>query len=210
MDEQQLDSEIADVLGSDKSNDSSDEDEHRSFQRGKKSGNRLLRFFWCFWCINIPLFYNLRFQRALLAGMSIMLTFSGWLIFVFEYIEYDPPVAAWVPGIMGTLGFVALNIGYIPEDSGGRGWEAIGVYTDGRMTPFEMFFVAALAWTMFPVIISLFIMAIDLKHESEHTVAVALFFQTTSILISGLALMGARSMDVRKKKDDDGGFGLPF
>ncbi len=178
----------------------------------KKRKRNIIKYFWCLWCFNIPLFWNARFQRAILAGMSIMLAFAGWLVFIFEYIEYDPPVSAWVPGIMSSLGFVALNMGYIPEDSGGRGWDAVGSpYVDGRMTPFEMFFVGALAWTMFPVIISLFIMAIDYKHDSEHTVAVSLFFQTTCILISALAFMGARSMEVRKKKNDDEGiYSLPY
>jgi len=147
-------------------------------------------------CWNIPLFRNPRFQRAMLSGSSIMLAFAGWLIFLFEFIEYDPPVAAWVPGIMSTIGFVAINLGHIPEENA-------MVYPDGRMNLFEMFFVASLAWTMFPVVISLFIMAIDYKDESEHTVAVALFFQTTCIFISALALMASRSMDVRKKKNDD-------
>jgi len=205
MSDDELQAEIDEVLGSDESLDDGDVPRRR-----RKSRNACLKFFWCLWCIKIPLFWNLRFQRAILAGMSIMLAFSGWLIFLFEYIEYDPPVSAWVPGIMGTLGCIALNLGYIPEDSGGRGWEAVGTYTDGRMTPFEMFFVASLAWTMFPVIISIFIMAIDVKHESEHTVAVALFFQTTCIFTSGVALMGARSMDVRKKKDESNAFSLPF
>lgn len=190
---------INDVMGEEGSD--SDDDENQVLLNKRT----ILKFFWCIWCINIPLFRNKRFQRAILAGLSIMLGFAGWLIFLFEFIEYDPPISCWVPGIMSTLGFVALNMGYIPEDNSGRGWEAVGVYTDGRMTPFEMFFVAALAWTMFPVVISIFIMAIDYKHESEHTVAIALFFQTTSILISSLAFMGARSMDVRDKKDDDDG-----
>ena len=147
-------------------------------------------------CWDIPLFRNPRFRRALLSGSSIMLAFAGWLIFLFEFIEYDPPVAAWVPGIMSSIGFVALNLGHIPDESS-------GVYHDQRMNLFEMFFVASLAWTMFPVVISLFIMAIDYKHESEHTVAVALFFQTTCIFASGIALMASRSMDVRAKKNED-------
>jgi len=202
-----LEKEIAAELG--KSNNGGSGDEYEEERAPRLDSRTILKLFWCLWCVNVPLFRNKRFQRALLAGLSIMLAFSGWLIFLFEFIEYDPPVSAWVPGVMGTLGFIALNMGYIPEDNGGRGWEASGVYIDGRMTPFEMFFVAALAWTMFPVVVSLFIMAIDYKHENEHTVAVALFFQTTCILISALSFMGARSMDVRDKKDDDDmiGFG---
>lgn len=176
----------------------SDTDEENICKRGN-----ILKIFWCIWLVDTPLFRNKRFQRAMLAGMSVMLGFAGWLVFLFEYIEFDPSVSAWVPGIMSTLGFVALNLVYIPEDDGSRGLSAMGVYTDGRMTPAEMFFVASIAWTMFPVVISIFILAIDYKHDSEHTVAISLFFQTTCILVSAIAFMGARSMDVRPKKNDD-------
>jgi len=159
---------------------------------------------------DIPLLQNKRFQRSIYAGMSIMLGLSGWLIFIFEFIEYDPPVSAWIPGFMSTLGFVALNIGYFPdpEQDTYSSFSLDTMYNDGRMSPFEMFFVGALAWTLFPVIISVFILAIDYKDQSKHTVAVSLFFQTTCILISALLLMAARSMNTRPKKRDEDSYGL--
>jgi len=160
---------------------------------------------WTILNIDIPLYRDKRFQRAVLVGSSLMLAFIGYLGFIYEYIEFDPPVAAWIPGIIGVVGLVSMNLVHFPDPDGQRADFMLDTtYGDGRMTVAEIYFVLAIALTVLPVVISVFVMIVDYSHQKEHTVALALFFQTGCLAIASFALMGARSMRITPaKKDED-------
>jgi len=160
---------------------------------------------WTILNIDIPLYRNKRFQRALFVGTSLMLAFIGYLGFIYEYIEFDPPVTAWVPGIIGIVGLISMNLVHFPDPDGtGDNFMLDTTYGDGRMTVAEIYFVLAIALAVVPVVISLFVMIVDYSHQKEHTVALALLFQTGCLAIASFALMGARSMRITpSKKNED-------
>ena len=166
---------------------------------------------WTLLNIDIPLYRNKRFQRSVLVGTSLILAFIGYLGLLYEFIEYDPPLTAWVPGIVGLIGLVSMNLIHFPDPNGpGANFSMDTTYADGRMSIAELYFVLAIATTILPVVVSLFIMLVEYSHQTEHSVALALFFQTTCLAIASFSLMGARSMHITPSKKDDNIFTPSF
>ncbi len=168
---------------------SPDEDE----SRGKRMGRTLE-------CCEIPLFQNRRFVRSFLATMSILAALTGWLVFIFEFVEFDAPTSAWLPGLVSTAGFIAINLVRFP-DGNFQLFAADSSSTNG-MSLGEAFFVIALVLTASPIMFSLFLASVDYKEEKEHTASISMFIQSILIFGGALGLASARSIDTTDTRNN--------
>lgn len=147
-------------------------------------------------CCDIPLFQNKRFVRSFLATISILAALTGWLVFIFEFVEYDAPASAWLPGMISTMGFIAINM--IRFSPGEFNVLSVDPSVDGMSTG-EAFFVIALVLTASPIMFSLFLASIDYKEDREHTASISMFIQSILIFGGALGLASARSIDMTQK-----------
>jgi len=123
---------------------------------------------------------NPRGARTILMAGSVMLLFFAWIYFFFNYLySSGSTFITWFPGMMGTLGFVWLNVLRFPKGNTNLD------LSDGP-TRAEVMYLLAICWTALPILIAFFFLSVDMKEGYEDGIGAHMLVQTICIFLGGV------------------------